>query len=107
MGEGDLKKLLDAERAAESSVQEARGRSERSIRKAEEEALTFRDRTFSEFEISRKKRLDVVKKSAMEESSRVRNDGIALAQDLSNKAKGRMDSAVFRVLETIMDSFQD
>jgi vacuolar-type H+-ATPase subunit H len=107
MGEGDLKKLLDAERSAERSVQEAKDRSERLIRKAEEDALTFRDRTLSDFEVSRKKRLDVVKRSAMEESARVRKDGIALAQDLSNKAKGRMDSAVFRVLETIMESFQD
>jgi vacuolar-type H+-ATPase subunit H len=105
MGDVDLKRLLDAERAAERSVQEARDRSRRILRKAEEDAADSREARLAQFENSREKRLKEVKEAAVEESARIRKDGVILSEDLRKKAKGRMDDAVEKVLETIKESF--
>ena len=107
MGDGDLGKLLEAEKSAERSVKEARARSERIIAKAEEDVLKNRVTRLKEFEESRQERLKEVKESAMVESGKIRKEGSSLAEDMRKKAKGSMEVAVETVLETILDIFQN
>jgi vacuolar-type H+-ATPase subunit H len=104
MGEADLKRLLDAEKNAERSIEEAKKRSQDIIRKAEKDMVRSRERRLGEFEASSAIKLDEARRLAMEESARIRKDGVAMADDMRNSAKGRMETAVEKVLETVKEN---
>ena len=99
MKASSMDRLLDAERAAERRVKEAREGASRLIEKAREDMRNFRERSIVSARESGKNDLDAAGKAAEAESERLRNEGVKVAGETLEKGRDLVPAAVDAVID--------
>ncbi|MGA1847859.1 MAG: hypothetical protein ACMUHB_00835 [Thermoplasmatota archaeon] len=103
MGDDALNRLLEAEKQAQSLMDEARKKAKVVVDSAEEESKAARKKGIDSFHTRRTQALEESARAAQKEAEKIKRDGIELANGLAGRSKTRIPMAVEEVMELLLN----